>query len=261
MQNSAPANTLKPRRAIVIGSGFGGSVAAARLAQAGVEVTLLERGPWRDTLPVREAGVKERKPLPRTGGMLSALRSAHLPFGPKKGLTLNKNGYLELFVTPKVKVVCTSNVGGGSHIWAAVMEDAPAGFWEHRAQGLSDASLREHYRLTRAELGASCPQDPASVPNAVDHAWRGKDFFTPVATAARPQMGFLFPAGNGGEGRADPCADPNGVVRAELDYQQPNGMFGSPSGAKSTVDAPPGFICLCISCKASQVAGCIMMSI
>ncbi|MGI9265480.1 MAG: NAD(P)-binding protein, partial [Gammaproteobacteria bacterium] len=37
---------------LVIGSGFGGSVAAARLVDAGRDVVMLERGPWRDTLPV-----------------------------------------------------------------------------------------------------------------------------------------------------------------------------------------------------------------
>ena len=35
----------KPMRAVVIGSGFGGSVSASRLVGAGIDVTLLERGP------------------------------------------------------------------------------------------------------------------------------------------------------------------------------------------------------------------------
>ena len=118
----------KPMRAVVIGSGFGGSVSASRLVDAGIDVTLLERGPWRDSIPVKHAGIEERKPLPRNGGLLSVLRSINLPFGPGNGFTLNKNGFLDIFVTPKVKVICTSNVGGGSHIWAAVMEDSPTGF-------------------------------------------------------------------------------------------------------------------------------------
>jgi len=37
---------------LVIGSGFGGAVVAHRLAAAGERVTLLERGPWRDTTPL-----------------------------------------------------------------------------------------------------------------------------------------------------------------------------------------------------------------
>src|SRR6056297_1300253 len=45
---------------LIIGSGFGGSVAAARLAEAGVDVALLERGPWRDTLPVQSMGIPNR---------------------------------------------------------------------------------------------------------------------------------------------------------------------------------------------------------
>ena len=45
---SANAGRLRPQRsttkALVIGSGFGGSVATLRLCEAGIQTTLLERG-------------------------------------------------------------------------------------------------------------------------------------------------------------------------------------------------------------------------
>jgi cholesterol oxidase len=34
---------------VIVGSGFGGSICASRLAKAGVKVLVLERGPWRDS--------------------------------------------------------------------------------------------------------------------------------------------------------------------------------------------------------------------
>ena len=80
----------KPMRAVVIGSGFGGSVSASRLVDAGIDVTLLERGPWRDSIPVKHAGIEERKPLPRNGGLLSVLRSINLPFGPRERLNIEQ---------------------------------------------------------------------------------------------------------------------------------------------------------------------------
>jgi len=43
---------------IVIGSGNGRSIAANRLAKAGKKVRVLERGHWRDILPVRSMGVE-----------------------------------------------------------------------------------------------------------------------------------------------------------------------------------------------------------
>ena len=49
---------------IVIGSGFGGSISANRLALAGLKVLVLERGPWRDSLPVRSMGLERRAPFP-----------------------------------------------------------------------------------------------------------------------------------------------------------------------------------------------------
>ncbi len=49
---------------VVIGSGFGGSVVANRLALAGKRVLVLERGPWRDSVPVRSMGITRRSPFP-----------------------------------------------------------------------------------------------------------------------------------------------------------------------------------------------------
>ena len=49
---------------LVIGSGFGGSVVAARLVEAGATVTLLERGPWRDTAALAAHALPDKAPLP-----------------------------------------------------------------------------------------------------------------------------------------------------------------------------------------------------
>ena len=219
---------------IVIGSGFGGSVTASRLVDAGRSVLLLERGPWRDTLPVREAGISNTKPLPRDGGMMSVLRSLHAPVGPKRGLRLNKNGYLDLWIGQGVKAVCTSGVGGGSHIWAAMLERPAAGFWNGRAAGLDDAVMAGHYDRAVQELKGVQPPDASRVPNHTDHAWLGEDCFTPLAPGEQPPMAILYPEQ---ESALQPRADERGIVRMPMDFHKEHGMFGSPDGSKSTVDA------------------------
>ena len=44
----------------IAGSGFGGSICASQLALAGMKVLVLERGPRRDSLPVRAIGIADR---------------------------------------------------------------------------------------------------------------------------------------------------------------------------------------------------------
>ena len=219
---------------IVIGSGFGGSVVASRLVEAGKSVLLLERGPWRDTIPVREAGVMNAKPLPRTGGIMSVLRSIHPPVGPKRGLRLNKSGFLDLWIGQGVKAVCTSGVGGGSHIWAAMLERPADGFWNGRADGLGDAVLARHYDRAGQELKGVQPPDATRVPNHTDHAWHGEDYFTPLAAGEQPPLAILYP---GPKGALEPQTDEQGIVRMPMDFSKDHGMFGSPGGSKSTVDA------------------------
>ncbi len=219
---------------IVIGSGFGGSVAASRLVEAGKSVLLLERGPWRDTLPVREAGIANTKPLPRAGGMMSVLRSLHPPFGPKRGIRLNKSGFLEMWIGRGVKAVCTSAVGGGSHIWAALLARPAEGFWDGRAAGLDDTVMAGHYDRTLQELKGVQPPDASRVPNHTDHAWAGADYFTPLEPGEQPSMAVLYPEQ---ESALQPHTDENGIVRMPMDFHKDHGMFGSPDGSKSTVDA------------------------
>ena len=220
---------------IVIGSGFGGSVAAFRLVEAGCSVLLLERGPWRDTLPVREAGIADTRPLPRDGGMLSVLRSLRLPFGPKRGVRLNRSGYLELWVGRGVKAVCTSGVGGGSHIWAAMLERPDPGFWTGHADGLDDTIMAGHYQRAMKELQGVQPPDADLTPNHTDHAWQGEGYFAPLEPGEQPPMGILYPAA--GDDAPVAQTDANGIVRKPMDFNKDHGMFGCPDGSKSTTDA------------------------
>src|SRR5271166_4278705 len=97
---------------VIIGSGFGGSISANRLALAGLKVLVLERGPWRDSLPVRSMGIEKRAPFPYGMKALThLLRTVHFR---RSSLTLNKSGLYEVFRYPGLDVFAVSAVGGGS---------------------------------------------------------------------------------------------------------------------------------------------------
>ncbi|GAB4262515.1 MAG: hypothetical protein Kow0013_08130 [Pararhodobacter sp.] len=220
--------------AIVIGSGFGGSVMASRLTDAGLKVLLLERGPWRDTRPVRSAGIHPRTRMPSQNRWWLLGRSIRASTGPKGGWLINPWGYTELWKGDGFEAPCFSGVGGGSHVWAAMMDRPEPGFWDHRAQGLSDAALAPHYARCLTELRATQPPDPDLVPNFTSHAWADAPFFTPLSPGEQPAMGLLFP---------DPGQPPrvvldgNGLEHRQMDYAAAPGKYGDPNGAKSTTDA------------------------
>lgn len=218
---------------IVIGSGFGGAISAARLAEAKLKVTLLERGPWRDSVPVRSMGIAKRSPFP-TGRHLftRTVRSLCNSTLPNGKLTLHKQGLYEAYVGKGLNVLCSSSVGGGSHVYGGLnMRPPNAGYWDGIAEGLSDAVMDPHYDAVLARMGASVPTD-AQMPASIRKRFANSSMLASDASVGDLQMGILF--------AKDPdnpveVTTEDGVIRQEATLGQ-DCYLGSAGGGKTSLD-------------------------
>jgi len=224
---------IKQTEVIVIGSGFGGAVSASRLAEAGISVKLLERGPWRDSLPNASMNIKNRVPFPTEGRhfwskVLRTLRNNKLPGGR---LTINKKGFYEVVVGKGLNILCSSNVGGGSHAYSGLNMPPPMpGYWDNVANGLSDNMMTRHYDSVMERMGANVPDD--HITHSIRKRFSTSDVIQSNAEVGDMNMGYLFARD---PGNPQEVVDDNGIRRREATPGE-EGNLGSPGGGKTPLE-------------------------
>ena len=101
------------RKAVVIGSGFGGSVASLRLAEAGIPVTLVERG--------RHWQYQGENSYPTLNGLgLHELRYDMLWQEPGR-IIPGSTGMLQYHLGGSIGVGVGAGLGGGSLVYGGVL--------------------------------------------------------------------------------------------------------------------------------------------
>jgi cholesterol oxidase len=203
---------------VVIGSGFGGSVAASTLTDGGASVLLLERGPWRDTKPVRDAGIEGRKPLPYGRHFYThALNRVASPFTRATGWRYNRNGFFDLHYSKDMSVLWTSGVGGGSHVYAAMnVRPEVSGYWDGHVDGVNAEKMEQHYSWMIDKMEGKAPAPGYKLPNATFDRYKDSSEFTADGDVEQPVMSVRM--------------DGN-----QEDYKN-NSFLGSKNGAKATLD-------------------------
>ena len=126
-------NTAEHFDAVVVGSGFGGSVTAYRLAEAGHSVCLLERG----------------KPFPPNSFPRSPLGMKTQFWDPREGL----HGMFNMWSFDNIDAICASGLGGGSLIYANVLLRKDEEWFVREQPGKGSwKDGYEYWPVTRADL-------------------------------------------------------------------------------------------------------------
>lgn len=158
--SSSPGTMKDHYTAVVIGSGYGGGIAASRLARAGQSVCLLERGPERqpgeypDTLPEAADSIQVDGPEGHVG---------------------HRGAQFDFRVNPDINVVLGCGLGGTSLINANVsIEAEPRVFedpcWPAALRGDAATLLADSYRHARAMLKPNpYPDDWPELPKLAAH--------------------------------------------------------------------------------------------
>lgn len=197
---------------IVVGSGFGGSVAALRLAEKGYRVAVLEAGRrWRD------------EEFNRTGWNLRRMFWA-----PALGLV----GPTRISIFKDIFIASGAGVGGGSLVYANTLYRAKPSFFAHpQWAGLNDwgALLQPHYAQAERMLGVQTvpwDSDGQQLLRKVATHFSVQDSFT------RTPCGVFF--GEPGVSVADPYFDGTGPARTGC-VRCGSCTMGCDVGAKNTL--------------------------
>ncbi|GAB5451639.1 MAG: GMC oxidoreductase [Halioglobus sp.] len=172
------------RTAIVIGSGFAGSVAALRLGQAGISTIVLERGQqWSvtgpDTFPTTTNFDRRGAWSIPASGSSSAGQPGYA-------------GLLETVPGENVSAVCGACLGGGSLVYGGVLIQPAQDVFEQVFPYLGYQDMDSiYYPRVLAALGAApIPDDVLASPNYAAHRTFIEDTSALGYEVRRPHTGF-----------------------------------------------------------------------
>jgi cholesterol oxidase len=198
---------------VVVGSGFGGSVTALRLAEKGYRVGVLEAG--RRFTP---------QTLPKTSWDMR-----NFLWAPRLGL----RGIQRITLLKDVVVLSAAGVGGGSLVYANTLyQPPPAFFADPHWAGITDwaAELGPHYAQASRMLGVTV--QPTMTPSDVVIKQVADDMGV-GATFRRTPVGVFF--GTPGQTVPDPYFGGAGPERTGC-VECGDCMIGCRTGAKNRLD-------------------------
>lgn len=203
---------------VVIGSGFGGSVSAATLVDVGHKVLMLERGPWRDTEPVRDAGIQNRSQFPRKLGLYTrSISRIAAPFTKAAGIKVNTCGLFDIHINPDMTVISSNGVGGGSHIYSAMnVKPENDDFWDGHVDGVTQKMMDPHYDWMISKMGAKVPSQQERLPNSVFKQFNDSKNFIADPIEKQPAMSI--------------------DLNDEPENYENNSFLGCINGSKATLD-------------------------
>jgi len=198
---------------VIVGSGFGGSVSALRLAEKGYRVGVLEAG--RRFTP---------ETLPKTSWDLR-----NFLWAPRLGL----HGIQRITLLKDIVVLSAAGVGGGSLVYANTLYEPPASFFaDQRWSAITDwaAELAPHYAQASRMLGVT--EQPTMTPSDVVIK-QVADEMGVGSTFRRTPVGVFF--GVPGKTVPDPYFGGAGPARTGC-TECGNCMIGCRIGAKNRLD-------------------------
>lgn len=198
---------------VIIGSGFGGSVSALRLAEKGYRVAVLEAGKRWDAKDFPKTNWNLRKAL----------------WFPRLGM----RGIQRISLLPDIMVLSGAGVGGGSLVYANTLYEPPEPFYKDAQWGdITDwkAELAPHYATARHMLGVT--ENPLDTP--ADKVMRSVADKLGVSETFHPTpVGVYF--GEVGVEVDDPYFGGEGPTRTGC-IACGNCMVGCRHNAKNTLD-------------------------
>ena len=210
--------TRSSTKALVIGSGFGGSVASLRLCEAGIPTVLLERGQaWKYT---------DENSFPKIADIYGELEDGVLWREPTR-LLGGSVGMLQYIIDSGISVGVGACLGGGSKVYGGVLLQPRREIFETALPALNYTQYDRVYypRVLDRVSGGPIPDDILNSPN-----YAGMREHIRTATAAghevvRSEVGFDW-----------------NIIREEIQGKRAAAAskgeyaFGCNSGAKNTLD-------------------------